>query len=309
MKRIFTEGHWSPYSGQAAEYVHKIQDNVDTVHTNSWILNPKYGFAWMEDNRGWVSVMKPKVFRVAGEKRYGYQVYGLSKDGTLRDKSSNWWDTPEEAQENIKRIFNIDMAQESTGGNMKMKRKLVKEGYGKRELLSDAINAVEKAKEIIEQSAEKVRQATGESFLFARLDSHANDLSDTIDDISVILDDMEQEEQETTVSESGAREWFNEYGFLTKRIPTACIKACSGPGQKDQAVAYWVDKLKFYIPENLIEQAMDYLREFGAWEEFELQEWADTEDLEHNIAQHVLWCFCCDVAEGNLRQSELYLGH
>ena len=42
------------------------------------------------------------------------------------------------------------MAQESTGGNMKMKRKLVKEGYGKRELLSDAINAVEKAKEIIE---------------------------------------------------------------------------------------------------------------------------------------------------------------
>ena len=70
-----------------------------------------------------------------------------------------------------------------------------------------------------------------------------------------------------------------------------------------------MDKLKFYIPENLIEQAMDYLREFGAWEEFELQEWADTEDLEHNIAQHVLWCFCCDVAEGNLRQSELYLGH
>ena len=70
-----------------------------------------------------------------------------------------------------------------------------------------------------------------------------------------------------------------------------------------------MDKLKFYIPDNLIEQAMDYLREFGAWEEFELQEWADTEDLEHNLAEHVLWCFCCDVAEGNLSQGELYLGH
>ena len=31
-----------------------------------------------------------------------------------------------------------------------MKRKLVKEGYDERELLSDALNAVEKAKEIIE---------------------------------------------------------------------------------------------------------------------------------------------------------------
>ena len=37
-------------------------------------------------------------------------------------------------------------------------------------------------------------------------------------------------------------------------------------------------------PDNLIEKALDYLREFGAWDEFELQEWADTEDLEHNIA-------------------------
>ena len=47
-------------------------------------------------------------------------MYGLSKDGTLRDKSFNWWDTPEEAQENIKRIFKIDIAQESTRGNTRM---------------------------------------------------------------------------------------------------------------------------------------------------------------------------------------------
>ena len=83
---------------------------------------------------------------------------------------------------------------------------------------------------------------------------------------------------------SNGSKWFDEYGFLVKRIPQACIEDCSGSGQKDEAVAYWVDKLKFYIPDNLIEKALDYLREFGAWDEFELQEWADTEDLEHNIA-------------------------
>jgi len=138
MKRRFTEGHWSPYSGKAAEYVHKIQDNVDTIHTNRWILNPKYGFAWMEDNRGWVSVMKPKVFRVAGEKRYGYQVYGLSKDGTLRDKSSNWWDTPEEAQENIKQIFNIDIVQESTRGNMKIKWRRIVEAESRNKFVNES---------------------------------------------------------------------------------------------------------------------------------------------------------------------------
>lgn len=109
--------------------------------------------------------------------------------------------------------------------------------------------------------------------------------------------------------ESKGTKWFNEYGFLTKRIPSACIKACSGSGKKDDAIKTWVYNLQFFIPDNLLDQAIDYLREFGAWDENELQKWKATEDFKHNIAQHVLWNFCCDVAEGNLRQSELCLGH
>ena len=76
-------------------------------------------------------------------------MYGLSKDGTLRDKSSNWWDTPEEAQENIKRIFKIDMAQESTRGNMKMKRRIIKErsfSSDEESLIKQALKAAIKAK-------------------------------------------------------------------------------------------------------------------------------------------------------------------
>ena len=67
----------------------------------------------------------------------------------MRDKSSNWWDTPEEAQENIKRIFKIDMAQESTRGNMKMKRRIIKErsfSSDEESLIKQALKAAIKAK-------------------------------------------------------------------------------------------------------------------------------------------------------------------
>ena len=267
--------------------------------------------------------MKPKVFRVAGEKRYGYQVYGLSKDGTLR--SSNWWDTPEEAQENIKRIFNIDMAQESTRGNTKMKRRrIIKErSFSSDEelLIKQALEAAIKAKQLLDDAAGTIRDAVGETFLFARLDSHSMDLDDTIDDIKAVLagqidatdDEYVPESRKRFgskfVKESCGSKWFNEYGFLKKRIPSACIKACSGSGNKDEALKTWVYNMQFFIPDNLLDQAIDYLREYGAYDENTLQKWKNTEDINHNIAQYVLWNFCCDVAEGNLRQSELYLGH
>ena len=193
---------------------------------------------------------------------------------------------------------------------MKMKKKVVKEGYYKGELINNSLDAVQKAKALLVGAANDVRKATGESFLFARLDSHVNDLDDTIDDLTNSLAEMDDGEYQTSVSESSVKPWFDEkYGWLQRRIPKECVDDCSGPGRKDDAVEYWVDKLKFYIPENLIEKAMDYLREFGAWDEFELQEWADTEDVEHQLAQHVLWCFCCDLYEGNVKQGELYLGH
>ena len=134
-------------------------------------------------------------------------------------------------------------------------------------------------------------------------------------EISKALFKMEREKWDKFASEpvyeSGSEGgWFDEkYGFLQKDIPEECVMDCSGPGRKDDAVAYWVDELKFYIPQPLIEKAKNYLREFGAWEEEELDQWAETEDVEHQLAQHILWCFCCDLREGNLEAGELYLGH
>ena len=97
------------------------------VYTNKWTWNAEYRFAWKIDSHGWISVMKVKPFKVAGEREYGYVVYGLSKDGTLREKSWDSWRDIDEAWERIKTIFKIDIAQESTRGNTKMKWKLVKE--------------------------------------------------------------------------------------------------------------------------------------------------------------------------------------
>lgn len=106
------------------------------------------------------------------------------------------------------------------------------------------------------------------------------------------------------------KQWFNEWGWLNKRIPKACIEDCSGPGQKDEAVAYWVEKLHFNIPRDLMEKAKDYLKEFGAWDDTEIDFWAEADAIDHELSKHILWCFCCDIADGNVRsQGELYLGH
>ena len=314
MKRIFTEGHWSPYSGKTAEYVHRIQDNVDRITTNRWILNPKYGFAWMEDNRGWVSVMKPKVFRVGGERRYGYQVYGLSKNGTLRDKSSNWWDTPDEAQENIKRIFKIDMAQESTRGNMKMKRRIMKESQSKGEMLELALKEALNAKNILAEAADNIRCALGTDYLWERLDSHSNDLDDTIDDIKSVLNGMSDEEYASMVDEepmnesvSGNSGWFDELGQLTppdwaidkfgivpgeSPLPEECVRACSHPGNCDYDVSAWVDELKF--DQNFpVERARKWLRGYGAWDDKEIEQMSARE-----LAEKALWIFSGDISDG-----------
>ena len=54
--------------------------------------------------------MKVKPFKVAGEREYGYVVYGLSKDGTLREKSWDSWRDMDEAWDRIKMIFKLDIS-------------------------------------------------------------------------------------------------------------------------------------------------------------------------------------------------------
>lgn len=182
----------------------------------------------------------------------------------------------------------------------------------------------------MDDAADTIRDAVGETFLFARLDSHSMDLDDTIDEIKGVLngtvdatddivddtDDFEHPFIESRkrfgnkfVKESSGSKWFNEWGWLNKRIPKACIEDCSGLGRKDEAVAYWVKKLQFNIPRNLMKKAKDYLKEFGAWDDMDIDFWAEADAIDHELSKHVLWCFCCDVADGNLSQDELYLGH
>lgn len=101
--------------------------------------------------------------------------------------------------------------------------------------------------------------------------------------------------------------WFDQNGWLIKDIPEDAWRECSAPGQNDEAVEYWLHKLRFYVPKKLQKQARDYLAEYGAWDDAELDAWLSTEDTEHELALRVLWLFSGDIREG---QGEcLYLGH
>lgn len=84
-----------------------------------------------------------------------------------------------------------------------------------------------------------------------------------------------------------AREWFDEDGILIIAIPQACVHGCSHSGQCQDNVAHWVKELGFNVPRDI---AVEYLAEFGAWED--LEEVSDDE-----LAERVLWIACGDIEE------------
>lgn len=303
MKRIFTEGHWSPYSGKAAEYAHRIMDNTDTVYTNKWTINPQYGFMWKLDSHGWISVMKTKRFKVAGEIRYGYVIYGLSKDGSLKEKGSDFWATPEEAKEMIKAKFRLDIPEQAISesrirGGGKMKRKIIKERSFSSDdaLIKQAMEAAIKAKQLLDDAADTIRDAVGETFLFARLDSHSMDLDDTIDDIKAVLAGQMDATDDEYVPESRKRfgnkfvkeseeetEWFDSMGDMKKHLPMDCILDCSSGGSVDDSVDYWVNELNFHAP---TEKGMSYLQEYGL------------DDIgPEDVDKYVLWIMCGNIKD------------
>ena len=176
-----------------------------------------------------------------------------------------------------------------------MKKKLVKEGWYKGELLKNAIGYAKKARSLLDSAAEDCRAIFGEEdYLFARLDSSSNDVDETIDSMQRTLESLSEEEYGELVSESeeilptGA---WSENGEYKKPIPASCIEDCAGPGQKDNEVAMWVEELGFAngMP---IEKAKNYIEEYGAWDREELDAKSDEE-----IAQIVLWLFCGNVHE------------
>lgn len=91
--------------------------------------------------------------------------------------------------------------------------------------------------------------------------------------------------------------WFN--GRNSRRqLPGECIADCSGPGQADQAVEFWVERLQFEGPSWLIRE---HLKGFGAWEPAELA------DHKQNLAR-LLWLWANDCAENPGSCDYLYLG-
>jgi hypothetical protein len=89
--------------------------------------------------------------------------------------------------------------------------------------------------------------------------------------------------------------WFDEHGWMQKRVPRECIAECSAVGDVDESVHFWRAKLHFDVPREL---AIAWLREFGAWTAEEL---ATTSD--ETLAERCLWLMCCDARE-NKRQPD-----
>ena len=102
-------------------------------------------------------------------------------------------------------------------------------------------------------------------------------------------EDMDDEAQ-VNESDDGSP-WFDDRGDMLKTLPGDCILACSGQGRVDDDVAFWVKELDFTngLPR---ERTINYLSEYGAWDDEELNEMTAM-----SLAEKVLWIFCNDLKE------------
>lgn len=83
---------------------------------------------------------------------------------------------------------------------------------------------------------------------------------------------------------------FDEDGHFVGMIPDDAVSECTARGQDATAsVNEWLDTLEFRVPRD---QAIAYLREFGAWDAAELNAATDRE-----LAERVFWIACGDIRE------------
>lgn len=83
---------------------------------------------------------------------------------------------------------------------------------------------------------------------------------------------------------------FDENGYMRGYIPAAAVSECTAGGiDATPFVKAWIEKLNFRVPR---QKAIDYLREFGAWDIEELQ--ASDDD---GLAEKVFWIACGDIKE------------
>ena len=85
------------------------------------------------------------------------------------------------------------------------------------------------------------------------------------------------------------KKYFDENGNFIGKFPKDCIEDCGRPGQRYPDVEYWQNELNFLVPQN---RAIEYLKEFGAWDSLEL---ASKTDIE--LSQIILWIACGDIRE------------
>ncbi len=90
--------------------------------------------------------------------------------------------------------------------------------------------------------------------------------------------------------------YWASFDRFSLRLPGECVADCSASGSVDDAVAYWVDRIRF-DETNLLGEVQatpdairEELSEYGAWDDEEL---ADDEQNRHRI----VWCAACNVAE------------
>ena len=82
-----------------------------------------------------------------------------------------------------------------------------------------------------------------------------------------------------------------------RQLSPEAIADCSGPGRKDEAVAYWVERLQFDAPAFWLR---DYLKEFGAYDSAELA------DHQAN-RERTLWIWANNCSERPGECDYLYL--
>lgn len=78
------------------------------------------------------------------------------------------------------------------------------------------------------------------------------------------------------------------FNRFTLTIPDDAMRDCSGQGRVDEAVKFWVTKVRWdgIDPDDIREE----LREYGAWDEEELED--DDENRER-----ILWIAACNIRE------------
>lgn len=86
--------------------------------------------------------------------------------------------------------------------------------------------------------------------------------------------------------------WFNERGELLRDIPEEMLTQCSHPGPCDLDVRDVRNELEFEVPRHL---AIPYLRQYGAWNDNELNTLSDDE-----LADKILWLFAGDLQDGKV---------